>query len=48
MRLRQGSRCHLAVIEMCDVAEQLLDANDGIELASEISPLEAITVHRRT
>ena len=34
VRLRPGSRCQLAVLEMCDVAEQLLEANDGIALAA--------------
>ena len=34
VRLREGSRCQLALLEMCDVAEQLLDANDGVALAA--------------
>ena len=32
--LRRGGRCEAAVRSMCDVSAQLLDANDGIALAS--------------
>jgi len=34
VRLREGSRCHRAVLQMCDVSSQLLDANEGIALAA--------------
>ena len=34
VRLRQGGRCEEAVRAMCDVASQLLTANDGIALAA--------------
>jgi len=47
VKLRAGSRCQRAVVEMCDVAEQLLEANDGIEMAAAeefASPLDAGTL----
>ena len=34
VRLRRGGRCEAAVRDMCDVATQLLDANEGIALAA--------------
>ena len=34
VRIRRGGRCEAAVHSMCDVAEQLLESNEGIALAS--------------
>jgi len=35
VQLRRGSRCQRAVVQLCDVAEALLEGNEGIPLASE-------------
>ena len=34
VRLRRGSRCEEAVLAMCEVSAQLIEANEGIALAS--------------
>ena len=43
VRVRRGGRCEAALGEMCDVAEQLLGANDGVAMAAaaEFAPASA-------